>query len=187
MRIIKPLGNILYWIVMTVLIVFVIGAAFSRVEGPYGFRIFVVQSGSMEPKIKVGSVVLVAPQKTYKEGDIVTYLISPNANPKKIGSTITHRINTVLESGDFKTKGDSNAAEDNKPISKENILGKVMLAIPYVGYIVSYIRTRMGFTLLVVIPGILIVLNEILNIKTEILSIVRKRREIWIIKDEYSV
>jgi len=49
-------------------------------------------------------------------------------------------------------------------VKKENVICKVILTIPYLGYIGYFVRTPIGFILLVIIPAILLIIMEIKNI-----------------------
>lgn len=179
MKLLKILGNILYIGVITILLLVVVGTTFSAIETQEGLRVFVVRSGSMEPELRVGSIVLTAPQNEYHENDIVTFLLSPTARLGDPGAVITHRILSIIQDEEgvsYITKGDSNQAEDNKPIMHEQVVGKVVFKIPYAGYVVSFARTRRGFVLLIVIPAVLIAYNEITNIKSGISEIKEKKK-----------
>jgi len=171
MKKLKIITNVVYWLVILFLVFIALITAFSVIKGPAGLRFFVVQSGSMEPKIKTGSVVLVAPQKEYKENDVITFLANPQANLKQVQATVTHRIIKVNNDEgriNYQTKGDANEDPDRELVYEKNVLGKVRLSIPYFGYVVGFTKTQTGFILLIVIPATLIIYSELVNIKKEI-------------------
>ena len=120
-----------------------------------------VFTGSMEPTIPVGSVVVIKPvdPETLKIGDIICFKLSEP-------SSVTHRIFNITDEG-FTTKGDANEDPDQWTVKKENVIGKVVLTIPYIGYIGYFVRTPIGFTLLIIIPASLIIILEIRNIIRE--------------------
>ena len=94
------------------------------------FRVFTVVSGSMEPIIKNGSLVIVKKTSTYKTNDLVTF-----KNIERKG-TVTHRIVKIEQSqGKYLifTKGDSNANIDQIAIKPEDIIGKVVFILPLAG------------------------------------------------------
>ena len=78
-KIITKILNILKIILLAVLIVFVIATAYQKVIPNYpsvfGFRTFSIITSSMEPKLKIGDVILVKEQKisSYKVGDVITF------------------------------------------------------------------------------------------------------------------
>jgi len=134
-----------------------------------GLRIFVVESGSMEPAVDTGSVVIVKPQKQYQEGDIITYASKGNS-----GTTITHRVvdvEIVDNRQVFITKGDANEERDFDKIEGERVLGRVQIAIPLYGYFVSFAKSKLGYFTLV-FAATLFVVEEINTIKKEIKLII---------------
>jgi len=129
-------------------------------------KFFVVQSGSMEPAIKMGSVVMIKPEKDYKVGDIITF-----GRYTRTKAPTTHRIYKIENQGPeplYITKGDANNAPDFKKIRKSEILGKVILSIPYVGYAVDFAKKPVGFALIIIIPAGVIIGDEIKKIYVEI-------------------
>ena len=122
-----------------------------------------VYTGSMEPAIPVGSVVVIKPANpdTLKVGDIICFKIESESS-----TTVTHRIINITDEG-FITKGDANEDPDQWIVKKENIVGKVIAVIPYLGYLGYFIKTPIGFTLLIIIPATLLIILEIKNIIKE--------------------
>jgi signal peptidase len=120
-----------------------------------------VYTGSMAPAIGVGSVVLIKPvnPNNLEVGDIICYSFS--------GTTVTHRIIEVTDEG-FITKGDANEDPDQLTVGKENIIGKVVLNLPILGYVGSFARTSLGYILLVVTPVVTLIGFEIKNIIEEL-------------------
>lgn len=144
-----------------------------------GYEIKVVKSGSMEPAIQTGGIVIVSSEKssTYKVGDIVTF------NTDSTGSVpVTHRVVEAEGAGRsaiYHTKGDANHESDPKPVRGFDVIGKVVLTIPYLGYVIDFVRTPVGFVALIAIPALLIVFEEILKIWRELrkLSVTTKHDE----------
>jgi len=122
-----------------------------------------VYSGSMEPAIPVGSVVVIKPvdPETLKVGDILCFKIETESP-----TTVTHRIINITSQG-FITKGDANEDPDTWIVKKENVVGKVIATIPYLGYLGYFVRTPIGFILLIIIPAALLIIIEIKNIIKE--------------------
>lgn len=121
-----------------------------------GMDVFVVQSGSMEPAYRVGSLVYVrsVDAATLQTGDVITF---------RMGNGVrgTHRIIEVLdENGSltFRTKGDANAYADNKPVSPAEIIGKVRFTIPYLGFLVAYIQQPPGTYITISVVAVLVLL-----------------------------
>jgi signal peptidase len=117
----------------------------------------------MEPALLTGSVILISPRSSYGKGDIVTW------QPSGGGTPITHRIAEEFSDATgthYQTKGDANESED-AVIGTKQILGKVIFHVPYLGYPVNFAKKPMGFALLILLPSLLIIFDEILNLKRE--------------------
>jgi signal peptidase len=121
-----------------------------------------VFSGSMEPAIPVGGIVVIKPvdPETLKIGDIICFKLTEP-------TSITHRIINITDQG-FITKGDANEDPDQWIVKKENVIGKVILTVPFVGYLGYFVRTPIGFILLIIIPASIIIILEIRNIMKEL-------------------
>ena len=117
-----------------------------------GYSQYIVTTGSMEPNISVGDLILVKSQEEYELGDVVTF-------HDAVGSTVTHRIMGTV-SGQFITQGDANNTEDNDLLPPERIIGKVRLVLPGMGYAIEFLRSPLGILLLVVIGVLLIKLPD---------------------------
>lgn len=124
----------------------------------FGCQTYHVISGSMEPALKVGSLIYIqeGDPKEAEEDDIIVFYSSLEDR-----GIITHRVvkNNVV-SGTFRTKGDANASEDPTPVPYDNYIGKVTLAIPYMGKMLMVLTSLYGK-----IAGVCIVtLGVILNL-----------------------
>lgn len=105
---------------------------------------FIVMSGSMEPAVHIGSVVITESINAgeLKEGDIITF--------KRENNFITHRIVEITESG-IKTRGDASEDADSSLTKAENIRGKLLFSIPSMGYYVFYAGRYILFSAALVI------------------------------------
>ncbi len=168
----KPF-QIFYYIFLALIVVVVILLIASVFPVPGNYKIFVVQSGSMEPKIKMGSIVVVKPAQDYKIGDIITF-----GPYNKTKAPTTHRIFEIkLVNGQprYITKGDANNAPDQREITMREIIGKVLFSLPFLGYLVDFAKKPLGFVLIIVIPAAVVIFDEIKNIFNEIKKIQKKR------------
>ncbi len=105
----------------------------------FGYEIYEVVSGSMEPRIPVGSVIYVAravPEEI-KENEIIAF--------ESGNSVITHRVveNHLVE-GEFITKGDANAGEDLKAAPYQSLIGRVTLHLPMLGRLMTLYTSVVG-------------------------------------------
>jgi signal peptidase I len=167
--------KILYGLIIVALLVIIITVLVSYFGIPNGLKLYTVQSGSMEPAIHVGSIVIDHNAKNYARGDIISF--SLDNNPKNI---VTHRIvglKAINNKFQYLTKGDANRTPDTGIVQESMILGKVIYSLPLLGYPVAFARTQTGLIVLIIIPSTLIIYSEILNIKNEISKILKKRNE----------
>jgi len=167
-----------YWKILTYFVyAIVIVFAFLAISAKLsigGVKLLVVKSGSMEPTIKTGSLVIDKSKDNYQIGDVVTYKGRENSQ-----ETTTHRIVDLEYQGNiilYTTQGDANGSPDSEKVTQDRIMGKVMIAVPYFGYVVAFTRTLPGLIILIVIPATIIIYDEVNNIKKEIV-LRRKRRE----------
>lgn len=126
----------------------------------------IVQSGSMEPAISTGSLVLVQVQERYQTDEVITFTTRGTSNVPT-----THRIvRDALQAGElvYYTKGDANADVDPEPVRLENVIGKVVFSVPYLGYLLDFARQPLGFALLIGVPAALIVFEEVSSIWGEV-------------------
>lgn len=133
---------------------------------PGNYEMKIVLSGSMEPAIKTGSIIIVKPESDYRIGDVISF----GKDTKKDIPT-THRIYDIKVNGGkeyYITKGDANNASDSREISKKQIIGKVVLDIPYLGYIIAEAKQPIGFALIIIIPALIIIFDESRKIYGEI-------------------
>lgn len=94
--------------------------------------------------------------------------------------TVTHRItkkNIDNNITTFVTKGDANDDDDMEDVAKSFIIGKTFVHIPYLGYAVNFAKTKQGLILIIIIPAVIIVYEEILKIKDEINRILREKEK----------
>ncbi len=133
------------WVLVVIIIAL---AGIIAVPRLFGLKVFTVLSPSMEPEYKTGALIYVksVEPQDIKEGEVITFLIGEQ-------TTATHRVIRVIEGNDeseplyFTTKGDANNSEDSSPVHEANIIGKPIVNISYLGYIVSFIQNPPGMYL----------------------------------------
>lgn len=162
LKIIKIAVNSLLIIALVLSVILLLLTTYSPVKS---YSIFKVVSGSMEPSIKTGSVVIIkkADQEKFNVNDVISF--TDNQNP---GAVVTHRVVNIKEADSnlvYITKGDANNVSDLNEVKQENVLGKVVLSIPLFGYILVFIKTPLGFGLTIILPALLIIILEIVKIK----------------------
>jgi signal peptidase len=126
-----------------------------------GDQSYVVLTGSMEPAISTGDVVVVqrVNPASVAVGDVIVF--------ERAGRNVptTHRVveRTTTSTGElgFVTKGDANEDPDSGVAAGSSLVGRVMLTIPFIGYVIEFANSSQGFIVLVLLPFGLLILNEI--------------------------
>lgn len=133
------------------------------------YKIFSVMSGSMEPKLPVGSLILVKPTNVYEKGDIITY-----KSTQKKNDFTTHRIHEIKEENGIRsyvTKGDANNDPDFEHVTGDRVVGKERAVVALLGYPLWFVKTLPGLIILIIIPALIIIYDEVDKIKKEIQNI----------------
>jgi len=120
----------------------------------------------MAPAINMGDMVVTGPlgglfNRGLKPAMIVTYELGKEV--------VTHRVLSVA--GDtLVTKGDAVEDPDPQPVPMSEISGIYLFRIPYIGYLSNFMRTTVGWFLVIIIPAMLLVAFLIKDIVKEATS-----------------
>jgi len=164
-KVVTPIGILLCIALIFVLIVnitLIIGsyAHPDKVPSFLGYKPFIVLSGSMEPEIMPGDLIITKKidPKDIKVGDVITF---------REGETtaVSHRVTEIsTEDGlSFHTKGDANIGSDRGAVSPESIEGKYIMRIAKLGNVALFLQTPIGLLVFVVIPLCLFILYDIVS------------------------
>lgn len=129
----------------------------NEVPSFFGWKPFIVLSGSMETQISAGDIVVVKEIDTneLKKGDIIAF--------KDGNIVITHRIDEVTEidgKTQYITKGDNNNTQDIGYVSPEQIEGVFKFKVSRLGNLAMFIQTPLGMIVCLSIPIIIIILLQ---------------------------
>lgn len=176
--------NILSTILLILLILLVIFLFIMRITGNspsiFGYHVFRVSSGSMEPVLVKGDVILVkaVPADQISKNDIITY---KSREGQMEGEMITHRVVTepkVVEGTYyFQTQGDAEGASLDPIVSFEQVEGKYVRKVPLIDKLYSFFLTPYGL-----ITFIFII---VLLFGYEMISLILTYRAIDIKDDDY--
>ena len=130
LKILAKITRIILTIVLLIIFIFVVVQRYSKGKiNAFGYQAYTVATGSMEPQIKIGDVILIkeVDPATLKKGDVVTY---EGSEGDLRGLILTHRIIELRKDEKdnkyyYITKGDANEVEDPE-ISQDNLRGKVV-------------------------------------------------------------
>ncbi len=151
LKIIDIIGKIILILIIVFLLFFIIRATVFKKFDIFGYRFYIIMSGSMEPDIKTGDMIITKESDNYKIGDVIAF--------KDANFVTAHRIVEIsTEDGEkvFKTKGDNNNTTDRNLVKSQQIKGKIVNKIPKVGKAVLYLKTH--WIILVLLIGIIIII-----------------------------
>lgn len=169
-NILKPLAKIVEWMIFIALVLIFLIVISPVLPFDNVPRTYSVVTGSMEPTIKTGSLVLTKPITEVRQDQIIAFTSPDNGK-----DVILHRVFDNSDLSAIKTKGDNNSAEDHWAVKKDDILGEYVTGVPYAGNISMYMRRPVGFAVMIGLPALAIILVQIFNIKTGIEQEVEKR------------
>lgn len=114
----------------------------------FGYKSFVIVSGSMEPTIMTGDAILVkeVPQEEIKVNDIISFLQEE--------TNVTHRVIEITEENGiqkYKTKGDNNNTEDREKVTYEQIEGKYQFKINQFGIVTQILKSKITLIVLILV------------------------------------
>ena len=153
------------------LLIYVADIKIRAMKGDYTppkYNAYVVETGSMIPEILVKDVVLTKRVETedIKVGDVITFISS---DPRLPDITITHRVVDIYTdpiTGDieYQTKGDNNNTVDATLTPSSNVLGKVILKLPKLGYLQDFLVDMSGWIFVILLPCLAIVSYDIMKL-----------------------
>jgi signal peptidase len=120
-----------------------------------GYSSIIVYGGSMADSVSVGSIAVTEEVSTEDVGVGDVIVFHPPTTPPN-PSPLMHRVVSVREEDGqrlFRTKGDANATPDPWEIGIEGRGSRVVYAVPYMGYLVNFARTPLGWVLLLFLPA----------------------------------
>ena len=149
-------------VLLAVVVPFVIFAVPAVIGGDASH---VVLSGSMAPAISAGDVIVTTGVDAgeIEQGDVITFRAPGEQIPT------THRVVDVVDDGEytaFHTKGDANEDPDPQPVPADEVLGEVILVIPYIGRVILFASTAEGMILFLGVPFGLLILTEAWSLAT---------------------
>lgn len=135
----------------------------------FNYRMFTVISGSMEPKYKIGDVLIAKSIDVtkYKIGDTISYLGAVGQFKDKV---ITHQVVDIEQTKEgeylFHTKGLANIVQD-PIISETQLYGKVIYKSQILSFIYKIVGTQLGMFIFVIIPILYIIGSEMITLMLE--------------------
>lgn len=160
----ENLKQIAFISLVVLLLTIAVGTIFSYIDNPWGIKVFTVLTDSMKPTFSKGYLIATIPEEEYYPGDIITYEPPTGRLGGQVVDSVTHRISEIEDVDGmtyYYTKGDANSSQDIDPVTKDLIIGKVFLKIPFIGYLIEFSKTEIGLIVMIIIPGVIIVYDEV--------------------------
>lgn len=189
-RILKIISSAIFVILillMLVIVFYIVRVNFLAGHDKLGevkINIYTILTQSMYPTIKAGDVIITYKEDNnkYSQGDVITFISEKNG-----GIAITHRVKEVYEVNDsfsYKTKGDNNNTADNEIIKSENVLGKVVVKIPKVGYIQQFLVSKFGWIVAVILPALGVIVYDVLKVILILIGVKEKPSKKYTLKGD---
>ena len=168
----KALDIVLLALILVVLATLVVARVIPAVTGG---STFVVGGGSMEPTIPLGSVVLVTPvpASALAPGDVVSLQAGEDR------AVFTHRVTRLVEREGgiwLETKGDANATPDPSLVPAVDVIGRVAVTLPLLGYLVVLMSTLQGVAFLIALGIMVLAMTWLLETLDDDQRLVLRRR-----------
>lgn len=158
----KLFGKAYRKIIDIAVVILVIFSLVLLISNYFGFNLYVVRSGSMEPNIHTGSLAIVYERADFysmEVGDVVAFKLVN-------GELVTHRIEEITKLDGityFLTKGDANEVSDGYTTNIQNFYGETIYSLPGVGYVADWVTSKFGKWVLIGIAGMLAILYWLCN------------------------
>lgn len=134
----------------------------NKIPSFFGFKNFIVVSGSMEDTLSIGDIIFVRENDNIEENDIVAFVDGQ--------ATVTHRVigTTEIDGKKFyETKGDANNSADDNLIPHEQVEGKYCFKIAKIGSLIITLQTPKGMAVMLLIFLATIILTNMYGGKTK--------------------
>ena len=169
----KKWKTVLGW-VLTILLILVVGFGIlvlvqvKKENKPlfFGYGTYYVVSGSMDPTIKVGEIIIVRKVKgedDLQKGDIITF---HGKGGNLEGKIVTHRIiSDGVVDGKITTCGDANHGIADTPITYDDVIAKYVKTSTVLSSVYAAFKSKYGFLFLVFIPLLILLIIQVVNFR----------------------
>ena len=128
----------------------------------FGYKAYIITTESMKPTIKVGDVVIVeeCKESELKKDDIITVQTPDGTNTHRI---VEIQTNMETNKKEYITKGDNNNVEDPDIINYNQIEGKKVIIIPFLGTLLLALENKAYIVILVIL--VLFIAFNVVNLQ----------------------
>lgn len=160
--------NVVSVIIITSAVVVLLTVVLTRSgEAPniFGYSVFRVLTGSMEPAIETDSLILVRriDPSEIKKDDIISFY---SQDPSHGGAVNTHRVVSAEQDGElwyYTTKGDANQVADKYIVTSNDLIGKVIFTSHALGLFVRLLANPLIFIPVILLPLFMILLSNLIR------------------------
>ncbi len=118
-----------------------------------GYNLYIVRSESMKPAINMGDLIITVPPNGPINGEVETGRIITYQHNNDL---VTHRVKSI-DGTALVTKGDASEDPDPWAVTLSDVKGVYLFKLPYVGYVTSFVQTKLGWFLMIIVPAALLV------------------------------
>ena len=141
----------LSWVISIALAVII--CAFGFIHFSPDYALYLVRSESMKPAINMGDLIITGPVNGPFNGGLEPDKIITFERGK---SLVTHRL-VSIDGEQLVTMGDNAEEPDPWTVTTSQVKGIYLLKIPYVGYALNFIRSKIGWLVVIILPAVLLV------------------------------
>ncbi len=136
--------------------------SFKSIDPNNGYKPYIVLSDSMNGVFEVGDIAVSkeTDADNLKKGDIISF---KSIDPNNYDTVVTHKIKKVTKyQGEkaYVTYGVNTGAEDAYPVPADRVIGEYQFRLPKMGYFFQFLKTPMGYFVLIFIPFMLLIGSE---------------------------
>ena len=157
-----------------VIFISVLRANQGEVPSVLGYSVLRLQTGSMEPEYRTGSIIITkkVDVNDLEKGDVISFYSTSLDISDRVN---THRIVDIIydQSGrrEFVTKGDANELQDENPVLSSRVIGKVIFDLGVVsGSVLGMLQNPKVIFFLIIVPLIIITFSEAVNLVNIIMN-----------------
>lgn len=124
------------------------------------YQLAIVQSGSMEPWLPVGSLAVYQAQASYQPGEVIAY----RDDQAGVERMIIHRVVQKQTRGQqvvYLTQGDAVQFFPPQPVFASQVEGKVVNHLPQAGYVLSWFQSPVGIATIIFVPLAVLIISEL--------------------------
>lgn len=169
-RAVRMLKNTICWVLIVILAITMVIFLTTRIQGNtptvFGYTIFRITTGSMEPELMIGDIILdkvVDDETEISVGDVITF----EGGGQFDGKLVTHKVIKAPYTDEYgnemlQTHGIANEIDDT-PISISQVRAKMICKIPFIDTLYNLFLSPSGLLIMILLI-ILVFIDEIVNI-----------------------